>query len=195
LLVLIASREMLPELMESASDGEGELLTFTDADALRALEAITNQRPAVVALVSSDTDMVRMPGRRQAHADHPGGAIAPVAIASAASSPQLDQRGTRRAPRFNVAGQVEVLIDGNQATLINISRVGAQVVSAAVLKPNQRLRMALPDEQGDIKFGAIVVWASFENSPTSGPRYRAGIEFINPNAAAVDAYSSRLKAT
>jgi hypothetical protein len=114
---------------------------------------------------------------------------------TAASSSQLDQRGTRRAPRFNVAGQVDVLIDGNQASLVNISTVGAQVISAAILKPNQRLRMALPDEQGDIKFGATVAWASFENSPRSGPRYRAGIEFINADAAAVDAYSSRHKAT
>jgi hypothetical protein len=218
--VLIASPDLLPALKESA--GDGELLTFTDADALRALEAITNRRPAVIALerafaatprgaalinrikadatlrhseirVVSDTDMVRAPVRRPADADGPSGTYAPVM--TAASSSQLDQRGTRRAPRFNVAGQVDVLIDGNQASLVNISTVGAQVVSAAVLKPNQRLRMALTDERGDIKFGATVAWASFENSPKSGPRYRAGIEFINANAASVDAYSSRHKAT
>jgi hypothetical protein len=220
--VLIASPDLLPALKESA--GDGELLTFTDADALRALEAITNRRPALIALerafaatprgaalinrikadatlrhseirVVSDTDMVRVPVRRPADADGPSGTYAPVVTASAASSSQLDQRGTRRAPRFNVAGQVDVLIDGNQASLVNISTVGAQVVSAAVLKPNQRLRMALPDERGDIKFRATVAWASFENSPKSGPRYRAGIEFINANAASVDAYSSRHKAT
>ena len=52
-----------------------------------------------------------------------------------------------------------------------------------------------PDEQGDIRFGAAVAWASFEYSPKSGPRYRAGIEFINANPAAVDAYSSRHKAS
>jgi hypothetical protein len=219
--VLIASSDLLPALKESA--GDGELLTFTDADALRALEAITNRRPAVIALerafaatprgaalinrikadatlrhseirVVSDTDMVRAPVRRPADADGPSGTYAPV-VTVAASSSQLDQRGTRRAPRFNVAGQVDVLIDGNQASLVNISTVGAQVVSAAVLKPNQRLRMALPDERGDIKFRATVAWASFENSPKSGPRYRAGIEFINANAASVDAYSSRHKAT
>ena len=98
-------------------------------------------------------------------------------------------------PAAFVAGQVDVLIDGNPASLVNISTVGAQVISAAVLKPNQRLRMALPDKQGDLKFVAAVAWASFEYSPKSGPRYRAGIEFINANAAAVDAYSSRHKAT
>jgi PilZ domain-containing protein len=227
-IVLVASPDLLPALAEIV--GDGELLTFTDADALRALEAITNRRPAVIALervfaatprgtalinrikadptlkhseirvVSCDSSNARTPAPRPRLADGPSATASAVVIVTApvapvAPAPQLDQRGTRRAARFNMAGQVDVLIDGNQASLINISTVGAQVVSAAVLKPNQRLRMALPDEQGDIKFGAVVAWASFENSAKSGPRYRAGIEFMNANAAAVDAYSSRHKAT
>jgi hypothetical protein len=222
-IVLVASPDLLPALAEIV--GDGELLTFTDADALRALEAITNRRPTVIALervfaatprgtalinrikadptlkhseirvVSSDSSNARTPAPRPRQADGPSATASAVVTAPVAPAPQLDQRGTRRAARFNMAGQVDVLIDGNQASLINISTVGAQVVSAAVLKPNQRLRMALPDEQGDIKFGAVVAWASFENSAKSGPRYRAGIEFMNANAAAVDAYSSRHKAT
>ena len=210
--------------MESAGDSECELLTFSDTDALRALEAITNRRPAVIALervfaatprgtalmnrikadptlkrseirvVSSDAHIARAAGQRQ-HATDVDGPRGTAAAVAPPAAPQLDQRGTRRAPRFNVAGQVDVLIDGNQATLVNISTVGAQVISAAVLKPNQRLRMALPDGQGDIRFGASVAWASFEYSSKSGPRYRAGIEFINANPGAVDAYSSRHKAT
>jgi PilZ domain len=224
-IVLVASPDLLPALAQIV--GDGELLTFTDADALRALEAITNRRPAVIALervfaatprgtalinrikadptlkhseirvVSSDSSNARTPAPRPRQADGPSATASAVVTApvAPAPAPQLDQRGTRRAARFNVAGQVDVLIDGNQASLINISTVGAQVVSAAVLKPNQRLRMALTDEQGDIKFGAVVAWASFENSAKSGPRYRAGIEFMNANAASVEAYSSRHKAT
>jgi hypothetical protein len=222
--VLVAPRDLLPALIESASHGDSELLTFTDADALRALEAITNRRPAVIALervfaatprgtalinrikadpglkhseirvVSGDAAVERLPDQRQAPAENPRGAAAISVIAPAPPAP-LDQRGTRRAPRFTVDGQVDVLIDGNQASLVNISTVGAQVISAAVLKPNQRLRMALTDEQGDIRFVAAVAWASFEYSPKSGPRYRAGIEFVNASAEAIDAYSSRHKAT
>jgi hypothetical protein len=221
-IVLVAPRDLLPALIESASHGDSELLTFTDADALRALEAITNRRPAVIAIervfaatprgtalinrikadpglkhseirvVSGDAAMDRVAEQRPALADGPGGAAAATITVPVATAP-LDQRGTRRAPRFTVAGQVDVLIDGNQASLVNISTVGAQVISAAVLKPNQRLRMALADERGDIKFVAAVAWASFEFSPKSGPRYRAGIEFINASAEALDAYCSRHK--
>ena len=36
-------------------------------------------------------------------------------------------------------------VDGNPAALIDLSTVGAQVVSATVLKPNQRVRVIMGD--------------------------------------------------
>jgi hypothetical protein len=214
-------------------DGGGELLAFTEADALRALDAITKRRPIVVALerqfaatprgaalinrikadpslveseirvVSPDAEYTRVSPRRApagAPGDGPatGGAATATAAAPAASQvaapvQPLDQRGTRRAPRYKVAGAVELLVDGNTAVLVDVSTVGAQVVTPAVLKPNQRIRMALSDEAGPIRFNASVAWAKFEIPPGSGPRYRAGIEFIDANTAAVDAYCSRHK--
>jgi hypothetical protein len=117
---------------------------------------------------------------------------APAAAPPAAQAQPLDQRGTRRAPRYRVAGQVDVLVDGNPASLIDISTVGAQVLSTAVLKPNQRLRMSLNDQAGDVRFRASVAWASFEIS-SKGPRYRAGIQFLDANAQQVDAYIARHK--
>jgi hypothetical protein len=92
-----------------------------------------------------------------------------------------------------VAGTVDVLVDGNAATLVDLSVVGAQVLTPSVLKPNQRIRMALPEESGAIRFNASVAWAKFEIPPQSGPRYRAGIEFIDANANALDAYCARHK--
>jgi hypothetical protein len=77
-----------------------------------------------------------------------------------------------------------VLVDGNPATLIDLSLVGAQVISASTLRPNQRLRMSLPDAIRPIRFSAGVAWAAFE-MPKGGPRYRAGIEFYDADADAV----------
>jgi len=102
---------------------------------------------------------------------------------SAPAAP-LDQRGTRRAPRFVVANGIEVMIDGNPAALINLSVVGAQVVSPTILKPNQRVRMTLQDRGGPIRVMAGVAWAAFE-MPKSGPVYRAGIEFYDAEASPV----------
>ena len=33
-----------------------------------------------------------------------------------------------------------------------------------------------------------MAWASFEIPPNGGPRYRAGIEFLDADGSAVDAY-------
>lgn len=225
--MLIASADALPTLKERTTGSDTELIAFSDAEALRALEAITNRKPALVALdkvfastprgaalinrikadpnlkqseilvVSPDSDFSRFRSHVPAQGGQSSGGSAAVVVAPApapaAAPPQpLDQRGTRRAPRYKIAGQVDVLVDGNPATLVDISTVGAQVISTAVLKPNQRLRMSLNDQAGDVRLRASVAWASFEIS-ARGPRYRAGIQFIDSNAQAVDAYIARHK--
>ena len=221
--MLIGAADVLPLLKERADTGTGELLTFTDADALRALEVITKRKPAIVAVervfagtprgaalinrIKSDpsllTSEIRVVShddthtwagpRRGAEAAGGNGAAAVTSSHPATSVQPLDQRGTRRAPRFRLAGETEVLVDGNQAVLVNLSTLGAQLVSATVLKPGQRVRVALFDAQGTVRFNASVAWASFEIPPDSVPRYRAGIEFIDANPKDVDAYCARHK--
>ena len=209
--VLIASPEHLSVLKERGDMTDA--LAFPDTDALQALDAITRQRPSVVALerlfaatsrgaafinrikadpalasceiriVAHDSAYSRVSPRRPGEA---AAAAAPAAVVEAPPPPAapLDQRGTRRAPRFRVVDNVEVLVDGNSATLIDISLVGAQIVSASTLRPNQRLRMSLPDASRPIRFSAGVAWAAFE-MPKGGPRYRAGIEFYDADAEGV----------
>ena len=78
--------------------------------------------------------------------------------------------------------------------LVDLSIVGAQVVSASVLKPNQQVAVGLKDATANVRFNASVTWTSFEIPPNSGPRYRAGINFTDADAPAVDAYCARHKA-
>jgi hypothetical protein len=114
----------------------------------------------------------------------------PISAAVVTPVAPLDKRGTRRSPRYAIAGTVEVVADGNRATLVDLSTVGAQVLSVTILKPNQKLRMMIADDRITMRFNAIVVWASFEMPPT-GPRYRSGIDFLDANAADIDAYRMR----
>ena len=221
--VLIGGPDVLPALKERASSFSGELLAFTDADALIALEVITKRRPKVVALekvfaatprgtalinrikadpalehaeirvVAHDSDQERVIPRGPAKgsdAKGSGGTAAATATAPAVA-PSLDQRGTRRAPRYKIAGQVDVVIDGNTALLVDLSTIGAQVVSLQVLKPNQRVRMAFADDSGNVRFNAVVAWASFEIPPKMGPRYRAGLAFVDADAGGVDSFRAR----
>jgi hypothetical protein len=210
--VLIGAAELLPHLKDRTGGDPGELLEFTDVDALRALEAITERRPAVVAIekdfaatprgsalinrIKADPSLTQSEIRIVSQTADPvkvTKAKAPEATTAVAAQPAapLDQRGTRRAPRFRIAGQVEVLVDGNLAMLVDLSAIGAQVLSPTVVKPNQRLRMALSDEHSSVRFNASVAWASFEIPKNTTPRYRAGIEFIDADKAAVNAYLAR----
>ena len=226
--VVIAAPDVLANLKDrvAESDSQIEILTFTDADALRALDAITKRKPALITLerifastprgaalvnrikadpalveseiriVARDGDFTRIAPKQPTSPPpppHVGGTATATAAPEVAPRVQLDHYGTRRAPRFKVAGTVDVLVDGNSATLVDVSIVGAQVLTASVLKPNQRIRVALPEESGAIRFNAAVAWAKFEIPPQSGPRYRAGIEFIDANANTLDAYCARHK--
>jgi hypothetical protein len=116
-------------------------------------------------------------------------APAPAPAAAGAPAPALDQKGTRRAPRFKMADTAGLVLDGAAATLVDLSTVGAQVLSKGALKPNQRVGLALTDKQGSIKLRGSVAWALFEIPP----RYRAGIDFTDPDATALDAFISRHK--
>lgn len=224
--VVIASPDLLPALKERSGAVKGEVLTFSDAEALRALEEIVRRRPHAVELerqfaatprgaalinrikadptlaqselrvVSHDSDYARVVPRAAGAAppvQAPAVAILEAPPEAAPAGP-LDQRGTRRAPRFRIAGEMSVLLDGNAARLVDLSMVGAQVISPTILKPRQRVRMALADDHGALRFNAAIAWAFFEIPPKGAPQYRAGVNFVDANSDAVGAFCLRHKA-
>lgn len=106
----------------------------------------------------------------------------------------LDWHGTRRAPRFRVRQGVEIQLDGNPATVVDLSTCGAQVLSATILRPNQKVRVSIPNDDFVMRFRGAVAWAKFElPKPTAPPRYRAGVEFTDADASAVAAFCNRNK--
>jgi CHASE2 domain-containing sensor protein len=117
--------------------------------------------------------------------------VAPATEAETEPAAQnLDYRGTRRAPRFQIADGTEVQVDGALATLVDLSTYGAQILCVTPLKPQQLVRMVLADDLGMVKFSASVAWAFFE-IPKGVSRYRAGIEFKDAEKKAVDAFCKR----
>lgn len=118
-----------------------------------------------------------------------------VMVEHAPSEPaarNLDYRGTRRAPRFRMAEGTEAQVDGAFATIVDLSTLGAQIVCATPLKPQQRVRIILGDDLGIVKCSASVAWASFE-IPKGVSRYRAGVEFNDAEASTIDAFCKRHK--
>ena len=140
-----------------------------------------------IRIVAHDSSYARVSPRRAGEASPAAGGAAPapaVPNAPTAGAAPLDQRGTRRAPRFAIVDGVDVQIDGNAASLVNLSIVGAQVVSPTILKPNQRVRVTVADGTPPMRCSAAVAWASFE-IPQGIARYRAGIEFFEADQDAL----------
>ncbi|HET7219396.1 MAG TPA: PilZ domain-containing protein [Vicinamibacterales bacterium] len=119
----------------------------------------------------------------------------PESEEAAASAPrQLDWHGTRRAARYRIRQGVEIQLDGNPASLVDLSVMGAQVISATILRPNQRVRISVPTDDFVMRFRGAVAWAKFElPKPTEPPRYRAGVEFNDADPAAMDEYCNKHK--
>ncbi len=208
-IVLISAPERLDAVVQRVNSGGDEIVTFTDSDSLRALAVIADRHPSVVALDRLFADTARgaaLITRIQADPALSGSEIRIVSHdsghtrvsrrepGSAHPERELDQTGTRRAQRISVDEFVQALIDGNLASVVNLSANGAQVVSATALRPTQRVRVSLSDQEAVIRFNACIAWATFEIPKNGGPRYRAGIEFLDAVAEDVHAYSLRHRA-
>ena len=212
-IVLIGPAGAIPALRERLTPG-AEVQTFTDTETLEALDHIVRSRPRIVALdyqfsltsrgtalidrIKDDPELQMCEVRVVAH----DGALNRVTAKSKSSSrlpvadgeaPTLDPRGTRRAARVSIRDGVDVLVDGNTATLVDVSAIGAQVLSSKMLKPNQRVRVTFSDGQAMIRCNGSIVWASFEMPKGQATRYRAGIELTSADASQITAFADRYK--
>lgn len=201
--------------MRERLDSGAELHQFTDQEALEALDHIIRNKPRIIALdhefsassrgaalinrIKDDPSLINCEVRVIAH----DSALTRVTVkrtpghgpAVAVDEPKaaLDQRGTRRAPRYRMKDGIEILVDGNAASLVDVSTVGAQVLCPSVLRPNQRVRMTLTDQKGAIRCNGSIAWASLELPKGLPPRYRAGIDMTGADPEAVKGFAERHK--
>ena len=203
--VVISKADVLPALEQRAATFGGEIVSFNETQAIAALETVIKRKPAVVAFermfamtprgaalinrIKADPKLRETEVRVVAHDSD----YLRVSPRTASTLKALDQTGTRRAPRFRMVEKTVISIDAQAGTLIDLSTIGAQLVSQAAVKPGQELRLILTDASGNVKFLGKVVWASFEIPPSGTPRYRAGAELVDADAALIDAFIQRHK--
>jgi hypothetical protein len=122
------------------------------------------------------------------------GADLPEAPVPVVPAPRLDWQGTRRAERFRVRAGVEIQLDGNPAGVVDLSVVGVQVLSPTILRPNQKVRVSIPNDDFVMRFRGSVAWAKFElPKATDPPRYRAGVDFMDADADALEDFCNKIK--
>jgi hypothetical protein len=122
----------------------------------------------------------------------PADAVIAVSSAPAVVAAQIAAPSTRRAPRFAVQAPISAAVESGRASVIDISVLGAQVVSLPTLRPNQRITLSLPDSRDMLNLVAQVAWSMYEKpNAATEPYYRAGIEFTRPAQEALEDYRQR----
>ena len=190
--LLIGPKILATSLAQHPDTRDTELLVFEEGQVCQAVEHMVRQRPRVVALpekfalsprgtalthrIAVDAQLA---GTQVLVIDAQGSAV-PVPTDARPTWLPLDGAGTRRVPRIRMRDGIDVQVDGTMASLVDLSTMGAQVVSTSVLKPRQRVRVVLAVDAYLIRAAGTVAWALFE-IPKGGmpPQYRAGLEFLS----------------
>jgi hypothetical protein len=188
--LLIGPQALASSLARHPGTDGTEIVVFPEDQVCEAVEHIVRRRPRVVAmpekfafsprgtaLTHRITADAQLAGTEILMIDASGTAVA-LPLAARATWLPLDGAGTRRVPRILMREGLDVQVDGGAACLVDLSTLGAQVVSPTVLKPRQRVRVVLAVEPYTIRAVGSVAWALFEIPKGGGlPRYRAGLEF------------------
>ena len=99
----------------------------------------------------------------------------PGHLALRSASQPIGRVTGRRVLRVQMPAHAAAIINGISVKLVNVSPLGAQVLSPSVLRPGERVSARLP---GNPRLRGTVVWCSFEMSAeTRKPAYRAGLAF------------------
>jgi PilZ domain-containing protein len=203
--VLIADAQRIPAVRAEGPIA-GSVLYFSDSNLASALESIRAHNPKVVAIESHFAESV--PGRafvdrlrtlsltgsqiRLLGRANGGWSTAPLTAQATVSDSLPAGLNTRRAPRFLVRDPAPTVIDGVATNLIDISVLGAQVLSEPVLRPKQRIKVTIVEDEAVLRFYAHVAWSVYEkarSAPT--PHYRAGMEFDKATEQALKEFCRR----
>lgn len=157
------------------------------------IEASNLEGGAVLLIVEDQGRWVTMPRRAGRIVNPPQDAVVAEALAALSSAgrpaARVDVPSSRRAPRFLVRAPISVGVENGEAKLVNMSVLGAQIVSQPVLRPRQRIKLGLPDADEVLGLEAQVAWSMFERpQPQMEPHYRVGIEFAGGTQAKLDEY-------
>ena len=186
------------------------VVVFADSDSLQALDTILAGRPKIVALNTTFAKTARgasLVARLKGDADLTGVDVrvliedehkVPLSLSHPAPSSEkmlietsrpLGRAGTRAALRY-LMDRRAILVNGERAHLIDLSVTGAQVLVPTRMRPDEPVRLLLPEDAGEVRCPGNVVWSVAV--PSAGTiRYRAGVKFTNPNSKALEDYYAR----
>jgi hypothetical protein len=209
---LLVASEALLAAWSARVAGTSDVVALAERDLQHALDVVVRRRPQVVVVeqgfastargsaflqrLRRDPELppveVRVLSPEQVAAlvsPHPPVVLSASALVALA---QPVRGRLRRAARVRVPSGVEAQVDGAPASLVDVSVLGAQVVTSRTLKPNQRVRLQLVHDGNVVRAIAGVAWSSLELPKGRSPQYRAGIEFSDADPDALEAFYAHL---
>ena len=206
--VVVARSEHL-EAMRERLGGPSPIAVFSDDDSLHVLDAMLARPPGVLAIhqafaatsrggmlvarIRSEPRLIGTEIRVLIEDDE-----APLILSQTTLAPNeallattrpLDRAGTRQAARFPMNRRA-VAVNGEHGQLVDLSVTGAQVQVPMRLRLSQVVRIILMDEDGNTRCQGTVAWSILVASG-GVIQYRAGLEFINPDADRLAAYCAK----
>jgi hypothetical protein len=206
--VIIADADKIAAV-RAARPIAGSVLYFSDANLASALETIRTQSPRLVAVESQFAES----GAGKAFVDRlraltqdaeiqllkkndggwttsgNGDAEGAPEAAAAAAEGELAGLNTRRAPRYLVVEPADAAVDGTTINIVDVSVLGAQVISELVMRPKQRVKITIQEGDAGIRVAGRVAWSVFEKMRDHPlPRYRVGMEFDDGTKQALEEF-------
>jgi hypothetical protein len=172
---------------------DGRVIAVAYAEHPQALPAGTADTGPQIAEILTDHVSRRLTARQSAASAPPAGAgreeLGEAGATQAAEASPAYPGPTRQARRVKMREAIEVQVDGSTSLLVDLSSLGAQILSPGAMRPKQPVRMLLPREDGAFPCKGRIVWACFEPPDAQGTsRYRAGVTFTEADAAALEAF-------
>jgi len=151
------------------------------------IEALAMSGRSVVLLAEDAGRWVTIPRNLAKTLNRAAASAAPIVVVA-----RPEPMNTRRAPRFLVRNSLDVSVEAGTATLVDISVLGAQLVSIPVLRPGQKINVGLPDTGETLNVIAQVAWSTYEKIRIEHePHYRVGLEFTDAARHALEEYRQR----
>jgi hypothetical protein len=132
-------------------------------------------------------------GKAPAHAATPGTATsgAHASQGSGENRKPTEYSPARQARRLKMQEGIEATLDGSASSLVDMSSIGAQVLSPLALRPNRVVKMSLRGDESALACKVRVMWAKFEPNGTAAAQYRVGVKFTDADVKEVDAFMAQ----
>jgi hypothetical protein len=195
--VVLLNRSQLTPLLRDRLEQAPDVVLIEVAETLPSPEPLASHTPALLLLgntvswsaagwefverfraLSPETDLRVLPDNEMAMAKlFNGPAEAPAAPNLMSASFPLTRVPARRMRRRAVPSGTLAVVNGREAFLIDVSPLGAQVLTRLVLKPSQQVSFKMSGRPQARVLGHVA-WSLYElTGPGGVPHYRAGIGF------------------